>query len=226
MAIGCVIKCDHRRPDPELIEKFQGIPVANIDDNMGRIGAINNEIVPVGKGYLLGSAFTVKVPQGDNLMFHAAMDLAKPGDVIVIDAGGFTDRAIFGELMATYCRQRGIRGIVCDGAIRDSEALAEMKDFPVYAKAATPNGPYKNGPGEIGTPVVIGGKVIHPGDIIVGDADGVVVIAEKDAEELLVAAEKVQEKEDKIMKNILEKCSYERPWVAEKLKEIGAEIIE
>ncbi len=226
MAVGCVIKCNHKRPDPELVEKFRGIPVANIDDNMGRIAAVNNEIVPIGKGYLLGPAFTVKVPQGDNLMFHAAMDLAKPGDVIVIDAGGFTDRAIFGELMATYCKQRGISGIVCDGAIRDSDALAQMENFPVYAKSATPNGPYKNGPGEIGTPVVIGGKVIHPGDIIVGDADGVLVIAPEDAPALLEAAEKVQVKEDKIMKDILEKTSYVRPWVSEKLQEIGVEILE
>ena len=225
MAVGCVIRCDYERPDAELVKRFKGVPVANIDDNMGRIGAVSNEIAPVGKGYLLGPAFTVKVPQGDNLMFHAAMDMAKPGDVIVIDAGGFTDRAIFGELMATYCKQRGICGIVCDGAVRDSEALAEMKDFPVYARGITPNGPYKNGPGEIGVPVVIGGKVINPGDIIVGDADGIVVIPPQKAEALLEAANQVQKKEEKIMEDILNKTSYIRPWVDEKLKEIGVEYI-
>ena len=116
------------------------MPVANIDDNMGRIAAVDAAIEPIGyKGQLLGTAFTVRVPQGDNLMFHAAMDLAKPGDVIVIDAGGFTDRAIFGELMATYCKARGIKGIVCDGAIRDRGGLAAMEDFHVYARSATPN---------------------------------------------------------------------------------------
>lgn len=225
MAVGCVIKCNHERPKRELIEKFREIPVANIDDNMGRIAAVNNEIVPFGKGYLLGTAFTVRVPQGDNLMLHAAMDLAKPGDVIVIDAGGFTDRAIFGELMATYCKQRGIAGIVCDGAVRDKDALSRMENFPVYAKAVTPNGPYKNGPGEIGTSVVIGGKVICPGDIIVGDADGILAVSPKDAQKLLEASLQIQRKEEKIMKDIMERTSYVRPWVEEKLTEIGVEII-
>ena len=116
MSVGCKIIRDFQRPDPELVELFRGLPVANIDDNMERTAAVESSIVPVGKGQLLGTAFTVQVAQGDNLMFHAAMDMAKPGDVIVIDAGGFTERAIFGELMATYCKVRGIRGIVCDGA--------------------------------------------------------------------------------------------------------------
>lgn len=85
-------------------------------------------------------------------MLHAAMDLAKPGDVIVIDAGGFEDRAIFGELMATYMKVRGIRGVICDGAIRDYGGLAALEGFQVYARSASPNGPYKNGPGEINAP--------------------------------------------------------------------------
>ena len=166
MSIGCKIVKDFQRPAPELVTRFKDMPVANIDDNMGRIAAVDAAIEPIGyKGQLLGTAFTVRVPQGDNLMFHAAMDLAKPGDVIVIDAGGFTDRAIFGELMATYCKARGIKGIVCDGAIRDRGGLAAMEDFHVYARSATPNGPYKNGPGEINVPVVIGGKLVRPGDI-------------------------------------------------------------
>ena len=221
MAIGCRIIKDFNRPDPELVALFKDKPVANIDDNMSRIAAVDTAIEPVGKGQLLGTAFTIRVPQGDNLMFHAAMDLAKPGDVIVIDAGGFTDRAIFGELMATYCKIRGIKGIVCDGAIRDREGLAAMEDFPVYARSATPNGPYKNGPGEINVPVVIGGKIVHPGDIIVGDGDGVVIIDPAIAEEVANATIAVEKKEAAIMKHILEDETYIRPWVDEKLAEIG-----
>ena len=224
MSVGCKIITDFKRPDPALVEKFRGKQVANIDDNMGRIAAVDNAIFPVGKGQLLGTAFTVRVPQGDNLMFHKAMDLAKAGDVIVIDAGGFTDRAIFGELMSTYCKSRGIRGIVVDGAIRDIKALSEMEGFPVFARGVTPNGPYKNGPGEIGVPVVIGGKVVYPGDIIVGDEDGVLIIDPKDAEELLAATEAVEAKEAKIMEHILQDGTYIRPWVDEKLKEIGCEV--
>ena len=95
MAVGCKIIRDFPRPAPELVALFRDMPVANIDDNMNRIAAVDSGIEPIGyKGQLLGTAFTVRVAQGDNLMFHAAMDLAKPGDVIVIDAGGFTERAI------------------------------------------------------------------------------------------------------------------------------------
>ncbi len=225
MSVGCKIIRDFQRPDPELVELFRGLPVANIDDNMERTAAVESSIVPIGKGQLLGTAFTVQVAQGDNLMFHAAMDLAKPGDVIVIDAGGFTERAIFGELMATYCKVRGIRGIVCDGAIRDAEGLAAMEDFPVYAKAVTPNGPYKNGPGQINVPVVIGGKVVHPGDIVVGDSDGVLFIRPENARQLAEATLAVGRKEAEIMRHIVEDGTYIRPWVDELLEKIHCEIL-
>ena len=226
MSVGCKIIKDFKRPAPELVARFRNMPVANIDDSMGRIAAVDATIEPIGyKGQMLGTAFTVRVPQGDNLMFHAAMDLAKPGDVIVIDAGGFTDRAIFGELMSTYCRSRGIAGIVCDGAIRDREGLAKMENFHVYARAATPNGPYKNGPGEINVPVVIGGKVVRPGDIIVGDDDGIVIIDPAIAGEIADATESVEKKEAGIMDHILKEGTYIRPWVDEKLREIGCEVV-
>ena len=225
MSVGCKIIQDFPRPASELIELFRNLPVANIDDCMERTAAVESSIMPLGKGQLLGTAFTVQVPQGDNLMFHAAMDMAKPGDVIVIDAGGFTERAIFGELMATYCKIRGIRGIVCDGAIRDAEGLAAMEDFPVYAKAVTPNGPYKNGPGQINVPVVIGGKVVHPGDIVVGDSDGVLFIRPENARQLAEATLAVGRKEAEIMRHILEDGTYIRPWVDELLEKIHSEIL-
>ena len=117
---GCRIYKNFKRPDPALVAQFKDMPVANIDDNMQRIAAVDSAIKPIGyKGQMVGVAFTVRVAQGDNLMLHAAMDLAKPGDIIVIDAGGFENRAIFGELMCTYMKIRGIRGIICDGAVRD-----------------------------------------------------------------------------------------------------------
>ena len=224
---GCRIFKDFKRPDPALVKQFEGMPVANIDDNMQRVAAVDSAIKPVGyKGHMVGVAFTVKVPQGDNLMFHAAMDLAKPGDIIVIDAGGYENRAIFGELMATYLQKRGIRGIICDGAVRDWGGLAALKDLQVYARCANPNGPYKNGPGEINVPVVIGGKIVYPGDIVVADDDGVLFVRPEDAEALIAATKAVEEKEAGIMKHILEDGTYIRPWVDAKLKEIGCEIYE
>lgn len=211
---------DFPRPDKALVERFRDLPVANVDDAMDRLQAVAYDICRVGKGKLVGTAFPVKVPHGDNLMLHAAMDLAKPGDVIVIDAGGLCDRAIFGELMATYCKMRGIAGMVCDGAIRDRDELAEMADFPVFAKAANPNGPYKNGPGELGTPVCIGGRIVRPGDIVIGDGDGVLFLDPAVAEQVADAADKIKAMETGLMEGILQ-GRYDRPWVQEKLKALG-----
>lgn len=223
MSIGCKIVSEINRPPKELVEQFRGMPVANIDDNMGRIAAVHSAIVPMNASPLLGTAFTIRMPAGDNLMFHKAMDMAQPGDVIMIDAGGSVDRSIFGELMVTYCRKRGIAGIVVDGAIRDSDGIGRLTDFAVYARGVTPNGPYKNGPGEINLPIVVGGQVVHPGDIVVGDPDGVIIIDPAIAEEVAAATRATMEKEARIMEDILQKGEYIRPWVDEKLREIGCE---
>lgn len=222
--IGCKIVRDFKRADKNLVELFKDLPVANIDDCMNRTAAVDPMIKPLNKTPLLGTAFTVKVPEGDNLMFHKAMDMAQAGDVIVIDAGGDINRAIFGELMITYCRSRGIAGVIVDGSVRDADALAEM-DIAIYAKGVTPNGPYKNGPGEINTPISFGGKVVSPGDIIVGDGDGIAVIKPEEAEYIAAQTRKVSGKEQGIMDEILNEGTYIRPWVDEKLKEIGCEII-
>lgn len=220
MEFGSRIYLDFARPDRTLVEAFREIPVANIDDCMGRIAAISEKIRPLGRTPLLGTAFTVKVPEGDNLMFHKAMDLAKPGDVIMIDAGGDTKRAIFGELMAHYCMLRGVAGIVVDGSVRDASELESM-DIAVYARGVTPNGPYKNGPGEINVPVTVGGRVVYPGDIVVGDGDGVVVIRPADALAVLKSVDAVQKKEAEIMACQLRDRTYPRPWVDEKIAALG-----
>lgn len=125
MAVGCKIIRDFPRPARELVERFRGVATSNLVDVMGSCAAIDGALAPIGRGKLLGTAFPVRLPQGDNLMLHAAIDLAQPGDVLVIDAGGFSERAVLGELMASYCKTRGIRGIVCDGAIRDRGACAD-----------------------------------------------------------------------------------------------------
>jgi len=224
--VGAMIIKDFKRPEAELVQKFAGTASANMDDCMNRVAAIHEDICPVNKGKLLGVAFTVKVPEGDNLMFHAAMDLAKPGDVIVIDAGGDTRRAIFGELMVTYCRMRGIAGIVVDGSIRDIDAMSRLTDFPIYARGITPDGPYKNGPGEINTPVVCGGRTVYPGDIVIGDEDGVVFVRPADAEELLKKVEALHANEVKILAAMEKDGTYIRPWVDEKMKTLGVEYVE
>lgn len=198
--VGKRVYLNINRPDPALVEKFRGIPSSNIGDMMGRLYCTNSSIKPLNKSPLLGVAFTVKCPAGDNMMFHRAMDLAKPGDVIVVDGQGGMDRALAGEIMMLYCKSKGIAGVVVEGCMRDSDAIAEM-DLPVYCKGVTPQGPYKFGPGEINVPVSVGGQVIHPGDILVGDMDGIVVIRPEDAENILESVQAKVELEEKTIAN-------------------------
>ena len=201
MDIGNRIFTKIDRADRELVEKFAGWPSSNINDMMNRLFCMRENIQRIGKHekQLLGTAFTVKVPDGDNVFIHKALDLAEDGDVLVIDGNGCTSRSLMGEIMFTYAQNKGLRGIIVDGAIRDSDSLDEL-DIPVYAAAVTPQGPYKNGPGEIGAPVSCGGQVVFPGDILVGDADGVVVIHKEEAEKLVEITKKKYEGEQVLLR--------------------------
>lgn len=201
MAIGKRIYLNINRPSKELIEAFRGIPASNIGDMMGRLYNTNGTIKPLNDSPLLGCAFTVKCPMGDNLMFHRAMDLAQPGDILVVDAQGGMERSLAGEMMINYAKSKGIAGFVVDGCMRDLDAIRDMTDFPVYCKGLTPQGPYKFGPGEINVPVCIGGQVVLPGDILVGDADGIVVMHPEDAEKLVEVARKKFEGEQNTLAN-------------------------
>ena len=214
VSVGCRIHTHPARTDPGLVERFRNIPVANLDDCMGRTAALSSAIRPYGPRRLLGQAFTVRVPAGDNLMFHKAMDMAQPGDVFVIDAFGCEERSILGELMVSYCKIRGASGIVVDGCIRDADAIRAM-NFPIYARGVTPNGPYKNGPGEIGGAVVVGGQVIRPGDILAGDGDGIVVIRPEDAEEIMERAESKRRLQELLIKQ-MKKTGKVIPKISEK----------
>ncbi len=226
MPAGCKIKRNFERPAKELVEAFRGIPVANIDDNMGRIAAVDASIFPLNpNARILGTAFTVNAPAGDNLLFHKALDMAQPGDVIVLANKGSMSRSLCGEIMSNYAKSRGLAGIIIDGCVRDSAALREM-DFPVYAKGITPNGPYKNGPGEMNFPVSFAGIIINPGDIIVGDADGLLVVRPEDAEEIAKKAKAWHDSEEKQLEGILTKGEWVRPWVDGKLEEVGFEFVD
>ncbi len=171
------------------------------------------------EGKLAGPAFTVKTAPGDNLLVHKALDTARPGDVIVVDAGGFADQAIIGELMMSRARQRGVAGLVIWGAIRDSAEIG-AGSYPVYACGVTHRGPYKDGPGEINVPIAIGGMTVNPGDIIVGDADGLVAVPQERAEQVLASAKAIVAKESAAMKQILA-GTVDRSWVDQALKAKG-----
>jgi regulator of RNase E activity RraA len=152
-------------------------------------------------------------------MVHKAIDAAAPGDVIVVDAGGVLEQAIIGEIMSSWAAKRGLAGMVIDGAVRDSAALAQNA-FPVYARGVTPRGPYKNGPGEINCPVSVGGMVVMPGDIVAGDEDGLVCVPRADAEEILALARAQRDREDAILADIA-KGALDRAWVDETLRARG-----
>lgn len=223
--VNCRVYNNFKRPSKELIEQFRGIPAANLDDCMGRQAAVDSAIKPIGKAGLVGPALTIKVAPGDNLMFHYAMDLAKEGDVIVIDAGGYTERAIFGEIMVHYLLTKKIAGIIVDGAMRDKEDIAAT-GLPVYTRAVSPNGPWKNGPGEVNTTVSCGGRSVSPGDIVVADADGIVFIKPSDAADLLEKVRGLMAGEAKSLKTIEEEGTLIRPWVMEKLQALGCEFFD
>jgi RraA family protein len=208
-------------PEKALIEALRNTAAAHLSDNMNRVNAIGAEIRPYHKGgSLAGPALTVKVPPGDNLMVHKAIDIARPGDVIVVDAGGVLTHAIIGEIMSSLAESRGVAGMVIDGSIRDAGAIAKSA-FPVYARGVTHRGPYKNGPGEINVPVVIGGTVVMPGEIIVGDEDGLVMVSRSEAAALVETAKKYAAKEDAMLKDIRSGKGVNRSWVDESLREKG-----
>lgn len=188
MPIGFRAFLQIERPEPSLVERFRGIPSSNIGDCVRKMNCMFGGIRAFNHKRLLGSAFTVKVPSGDNLAAQAALDYAQPGDILVIDGAGYTDRALVGGMMLAYAEMRGLGGFVVNGAVRDMEDIRNSP-LPVFALGATPLGPYREGPGEINVPVVCGGQVVMPGDILVGDEDGVVVIPRRDALELLEAAQ-------------------------------------
>lgn len=220
MPVGFRIVRGHVRADRSLVEAFAEIPAAIVSDNMSRMYGGGANLRPLHKGGVLaGTALTVRCRPGDNLMVHKAADVAEPGDVIVVDAGGDLTNAIIGELIVRHARSRGVVGFVVNGAARDMDALA-AGSFPVYAAGVTHRGPYKDGPGEINVPIDIGGMTVNPGDIMLGDADGVLAIPRIGAETILEAARAQQAKEADILKAI-ETGSWDRRWVDETLKAKG-----
>lgn len=187
---------EHPARQSDLLRGFAAIPSANIGDGMERLGLLDSSIQAVWPGArVVGPAFTCWTRPGDNLWIHKALEEAAAGDVIVVNGGGDETRALIGELIGIRAKIKGIAGFVIDGAVRDAEGLAQY-GMPVFARAITPAGPYKDGPGMLSTPIAVGGVSVAPGDIIVGDSDGVAVIPQARAEEILIAARAVQERED------------------------------
>jgi RraA family protein len=223
VSIGFRVRNRERAVDQEWVEKFKELPVANVSDSMFRMNAGGAKLRPMHReGKLAGRALTVKAPPGDNLMLHKAIDMAAQGDVIVVDGGGEVTHALIGEMMLSYARGRGIAGFVLNGAIRDADAFLEI-NLPSYAVGVTHRGPYKNGPGEVNCPIAIGGMVVMPGDLVLGDADGVVVVPIDDVADVYEKTVAKHAAETKQMDAV--KAGTHKPtWFNDKLANLGCEL--
>ena len=193
------IRRDFERVPPEVVRRASAFAASVLADVAGRRGTLAGRIAPLSPSMrLAGPAFTIEVRPGDNLMIHAALLMAKPGDILVVDGKGDRTCALMGSIMMRTCQELGVAGVVLDAAVRDTEELREL-GFPVYSVGTNPNGPTKFVPGRINWPISCGGVAINPGDLIVGDADGVVAIEREKAESLLdLAARKVAEERARI----------------------------
>lgn len=221
--IGFRILPRTRAVDADTVQKFRDVPVACVSDVMSRMSAGGPALRPMhAGGVMAGPALTVKTRPGDNLMIHKALMLIKPGDVIFVDGGGDLTNALVGELMLSHAMMVGAAGIVINGSIRDYGWI-HSHDFPVYAAGVTHRGPYKDGPGEINVPLAIGGMVIEPGDLILGDDDGLVCVPFGDTASVYAAAKKKADGEAVTLTTTLSGKLDTKEWVDITLKKLGCE---
>lgn len=209
-----------QRPPRQSVAELARFPVAILADALGRRGTADSRIKAVNRcGVIAGPAVTVEVRPGDNLMLQAALQLAQPGDVLVVDGKGAMHCALAGGLMVAQARALGLRGMMIDGAIRDTAELSLIDDFGVFAAGTHPNGPSKSLAGRINWPIALGGMTVRPGDVVVGDEDGIVCIEQHSIELVLAAAAACLEKERAIHRSF--QSGHLRPaWVVDALRTV------
>lgn len=217
--IGFRINTSFQRPDPQMLEALSAFATPTISDGLNRFNTMDPGIKPIVSCRISGPAVTLRLRPGDNLMLHKVLGEVMPGDVLVIDTCGCTTYAVLGELIATAAFRAGLNGIVVDGGIRD---IVELKahGFPIFSRYIVPSVGDKDGPGEINYPISCGGVPVHPGDIIVGDDNGVVVVPPQDAEEIILGAKKKMAYEEK-RKNAIEAGVIVKPDIDELLRQKG-----
>ena len=214
-----------QRTDSAVVARFSAYDTPTISDKLNRLYTMCEAIRPLtpASPSVLGTACTVKVYPGDNLMVHKSLDVARPGDVVVVDASSATTFAVLGDLVSQKARHRGIAGFVVDGLVRDLPAILAMGDFPVFARGYTPIGPLHRGPGEINYPVSVGGIVVHPGDVIVGDLNGVVVVPRECAHEVIEALE-LRAEAEAAYADAVARGEFSTAWVDDVLRAGGIEL--
>ncbi|HWG93033.1 MAG TPA: methyltransferase [Mycobacteriales bacterium] len=222
---GLRLRRVERRPDRDVVEGLGGFETPAVSDLMNRLYSVSSALrcLTPEATRLVGPACTVKVFPGDNLMVHAALDLAEPGDVVVVDAGGHTATAVLGDLVSTKARHRGIAGFVVDGLVRDLPGILALGDLPVFARGVTPVGPLHRGPGEVGYPVSLGGIVVHGGDVVVADLNGIAVVPQDDAADVLARLVARAEGEADYVAAVA-RGEFSNAWVDEVLRAAGTEL--
>jgi regulator of RNase E activity RraA len=221
---GFRIVVDTPRPTPDLVAPFRDALAGNVCDAMDRLGAMDYRIKPLDPASrLCGPAFTVRTRPGDNLMVWKAIDVAQPGDVLVIGTYGFTTTSTFGENVVNAAKAKGLAGFVCDGMCRDASGI-RATGLPAFALGCVPSSPSKDGPGEIGGPISCGGISVSPGDLIVGDEDGVVVVPLGDLASVGARLAAIDAKEAKMQADLAAGVLIPS-WVDEVLSEKGCETV-
>ena len=218
------INSDFVRPSQALIEEYAKLSTATVHEASGRKGAVFSDIKPTKPGMkVCGSVLPVMLPGGDNIMAHKALYVARPGDVLVVNNGGITEFGIWGEVMAVAAQFAGIAGLVTDGSVRDSDRMFHL-GFPVFCNGVCIKGASKERLGFIGYPVNLRGVVIKPGDIILGDDDGLVVVDLDEATSILEASKIRESKEAVVFEEIRNgNSTLEIYDLGKKLTELGLE---
>lgn len=213
------------RPPEALVARFRDVPTGWVVDANGRRGALDYRIRPITRAVrFAGVALTVHSRARDNLTPYAAIEYARPGDIMVVAADAYEEASVLGDILVGMAKNKGIAALVTDGMVRDVEGLNAV-GLPIFARGLSPNSPYKDGPGEIGLPVTLGGTTVNPGDLVVGDQDGIVVVARDAIAAVADALAEVGAKEAK-MDELVRKGATSGPWLAPALAEKGVRYLD
>jgi RraA family protein len=223
---GFRVRLDFVRPETALMQAFAPFATPDISDLLNRLYAVDPAISCLTGDHhrLCGPACTIKVFPGDNLMVHKSLDVARPGDVVVVDAGGSTMNAVLGDLVSMKAKHRGIAGFVVDGLVRDLPGIREL-NFPVFARGVTSIGPLHRGPGEINFPICCGGVVVNPGDLVIADTAGIVIVPQEIIAQLLQRLQSHHEKNAAYLASV-RRGDFSNEWVDRILRDLSCPLLD
>jgi len=224
-SVALTVRRNFPRPPEALVARFRDVPTGWVVDANGRRGALDYRIRPITRAVrFAGVALTVHTRARDNLAPYAAIEFARPGDVMIVAADAYEEASVLGDILVGMAKNKGVTALVTDGMVRDVEGLNAV-GIPIFARGLSPNSPYKDGPGEIGLPVALGGVTVNPGDLVVGDQDGIVVVAREALAAVADALAEVKAKEVK-MDELVRKGATTPPWLGQAFEEKGVRYLD